>query len=325
MKSIKSNLFAKININKDTIRAFIQENAIIISFFALFVILCFSSDAFLSSRNVKNIFDQASQVGIIACGMTLTIISGGFDLSVGAIYAISGVTASVVANAYGTPFGYLSGAIVGLLFGLFNGVLIAKLRINSFIATMASSLIIKGFGLLMVAGKLIVVNAPNFDFLGRGSLVNIRMSVILFAMVIILTGLILKRTTFGRYIIAVGGNSDAASLSGINVHNIRITTFGINGLCAGIAGVLAASRISTGLMDVGSGLELAAISAVVIGGTSVMGGQGAIWRSVLGVLLLRIITNGFNILTIQPFYQLLFEGFIIIFAVAVETLTSRKK
>jgi ribose transport system permease protein len=146
----------------------------------------------------------------------------------------------------------------------------------------------------------------------------------LLAAIVICTWFLLSRTKIGRHIFATGGSAEAALLSGVRVDRVRILAFGISGLCAGIAGVLAVSRISTGLMDVGSGLELDSIAAVVIGGTSIMGGQGAIWRTVLGALMLKIILNGFNILTIAPFYQQIFEGLIILIAVAIDSLPGRE-
>jgi ribose transport system permease protein len=316
---IKENL-----LNPGSLRNILRQNAIIVSFLILFIVLSFSTHVFFSSRNIRNILDQTAQVGIIACGMTVVIIAGGFDLSVGAIFAITGVTASVVANQIGSVYGYFAGVLLGLIIGLLNGIIVSKLRINAFIATMASTLIIRGIGNLFVSGQLIAVRAPFFNFLGRGEILGARISIYLFAIVIAMIWFLLTRTTIGRHVFAVGGNADASLLSGVKVDNIRIITFGINGLCAGIAGVLAASRISTGLMEVGSGLELEAIAAVVIGGTSVMGGEGAIWRSVLGILLLHVILNGFNILTIPPFYQQIFEGLIIIVAVAIETLPRRE-
>lgn len=307
-----------------SLKLLLQQNAIIVSFLILFLILSILSDAFLSSRNIRNVLDQSSQIGIIACGMTIVIISGGFDLSVGAIYAITGVTTSVIANLYGTPISYAVGMILGLVIGLINGTLIAKFRINSFIATLASSLIIRGVGNVFVSGRLITVTATNFNFLGRGSIFGIRVSVYLLALIVILTWIMLLRTKIGRHIYATGGCAEAALLSGVRVDLVRILAFGISGICAGIAGVLSVSRISTGLMDVGSGLELDSIAAVVIGGTSIMGGQGAIWRTVFGVLMLKIILNGFNILTIPPFYQQIFEGLIILVAVAVDSLPKRE-
>jgi ribose transport system permease protein len=316
---LKSNL-----VNPAFLRTFLRQNAIIVSFLILFIVLSLATHVFFSTRNIRNILDQTAQVGIIACGMTVVIIAGGFDLSVGATFAITGVTAAVVANQVGSVYGYLAGVILGLVIGMINGVVVSKLRINSFIATMASTLIIRGIGNLFVSGQLISVKALNFNFLGRGEFLGARISIFLFIIVIAMIWFLLKQTTIGRHIFAVGGNADASLLSGVKVDNIRIIAFGINGLCAGIAGVLAASRISTGLMEVGSGLELEAIAAVVIGGTSVMGGEGAIWRSVLGILLLHVILNGFNILTIPPFYQQIFEGLIIIIAVAIETVPRRE-
>jgi ribose transport system permease protein len=307
-----------------SIRSILQHNAIIVSFVLLFIILSLAAPAFFSTRNFFNVSDQSAQIGIITCGMTLVIIGGGFDLSSGAIYAITGVTASILANQFGTVVGVIAGLTLGFVIGLINGIIISKLHINSFIATLATSFIITGAGLVFVSGRIIMVNAPYFDLLGQGKFLGVKVSVYLWLAIIAVSWFILSRTTLGRYIFAVGGNPIASRLSGVRIDFVRTLSYGISGLCDGIAGVIAASRISTGLMDVGAGLTLEAIAAVVIGGTSIFGGEGAIWRSILGVLLLQLILNGFNILTIAPFYQQIFQGLIILIAVTIDALPRRE-
>lgn len=301
-----------------------RKNAVVIVFFALFLTMSILSPAFFSARNLANVLDQSVQVGLVACGATLAIISGGFDLSVGAIFAITGVVSCVVANQSGTPLGVATGVAVGLLLGVFNGVIVAVLRINSFIATLSTSLMIMGVGNLFVRGQYIAVAAQYFDFLGRQEFLGLKHAVYVFVIFIAFSWLVLSRTTLGRQICAVGGNAEAARLSGVRVTLVRILAFTLSGLGAGLAGTIAVSRVSVGLMAVGSTLPLDAIAAVVIGGTSIMGGEGAIWRTVLGVLLLRILANGFNIIGVEPFYQQFFQGLIIIAAVALDTL-SRKE
>lgn len=324
--NIIDNLFTQIRKTKVSaeILTLLRQNTIVISFFLLFLILSFSTNVFLSTRNILNVLDQASQLGIIACGMTITIICGCFDLSVGSIYAISGLVAAIVANIYGTPLGFLAGILLGVFFGVINGLVVTKLRITAFIATLATALVIAGIGLLILPGGVVTVTATNFNVLGRHEILGAKVSVYLWAGVIILAYILLHRTTFGRYIFAIGGNEEAARMSGIKIDLIRIIAFSFNGLCAGIAGVLAASRISTGLMDVGATLVMDSIAAIVIGGTSIMGGEGAIWRSVLGILLMQLIVNGFDILAIDTYWQQIFQGAIIIIAVALDSFRSKK-
>jgi len=296
----------------------------VIAFVVLFVVLSLTSSAFLSLRNLHNIVDQSAHIGIVACAMTIVIIGGCFDLSVGATFAISGSLAAIIARAGYTEIGILTGLLVGLVLGLINGGIITLLRINSFIATLATSLVIRGLALVLTGGLLIIVSDPKFALLGQGRFLEIKYPVFIFIGFVVITWFILSRTTFGRYVYAVGGNAEAARLSGVRVGLIRTLTFCLTGLAAGLAGVITVSRIAQGVADIGTGVELDAIAATVIGGTSILGGEGAIWRTVVGVLLLRLIGNGFNLLNVPPFYQSIFQGVIIIFAVSLDTLSRRE-
>jgi ribose transport system permease protein len=302
----------------------LRDYGVLISFLILFVALSLSSPVFFTRTNLLNILAQSAPIGIIACGATLVIIGGGFDLSAGAVFAVSGVVATMVARDVDPVLGFVLAPIVGAGFGLTNGGLVTLLRINPFVATLASGMMIRGLAVVLTGGFLILVEDPDFTVLGRGSVVGIRYSVFIFTAVILGAGFLLSRTVFGRYVYAVGGNAEAARLSGIRVGLIKSLTFMISGACAGLAGVISASRVSTGQADAGVGLELSAIAAVVIGGTSIMGGEGAIWRTVIGVLLIALIGNGFNILGIAPFYQNIVQGAIIVVAVAVDALARRK-
>src|SRR5690606_39142495 len=253
-----------------------------IAFAVLFVVLSFSTPAFLSARNLHNILDQSAQVGIISCAMTIAIISGNFDLSAGAVFALAGSVAALVAQTGAVELGILAGILVGLLLGLGNGVLISSLRIHSFIATLATSLVIRGLALVMTDGRLIIVDDPGFRALAQGTFLGIRYPVYILAAWVLFTGFLLARTTFGRAVYAIGGNPEAARLSGIQVEKVRIWIFGLSGLSAGLAGVIAVSRVAQGQADIGSMIELEAIARTVIGGTSIMGGEGAIWRTGFG-------------------------------------------
>jgi ribose transport system permease protein len=301
----------------------LREFGFVASFVTLFVALSIASDVFLTWTNLVNILDQWAPVGIMACAATLVIIAGGFDLSVGAIFAVAGITAAKVASATSPELGFLAGIGIGLALGVGNGLLVTVGRVNSFIGTLASSFMIRGFALVLSGGFLVIVDDPGFQRLGSGEFLNVKYPVYVFAGVALLTTFLLGWTTFGRYVYAVGANPAAARLSGVRVDRVRAATFALSGLSAGIAGVVVSSRVSTGQADAGIGIEFSVIAAVVLGGTSIYGGEGAIWRSVLGVLFLAMIGNGFNLLNINPTYQQIIQGAIIVAAVAVDAWTRR--
>ena len=303
--------------------AWLPEVGFVISFAALFVTLSITSDVFLTWTNLANILDQWAPVGIMACAATLVVIAGGFDLSVGAIYAVAGITAAKIANATSPELGFLAGVGVGLALGLGNGLLVTVGRINSFIGTLASSFMIRGFALVLTGGFLVIVDDPGFQTLGSGDLFGLKYPVYFFLGFALVSGFLLTRTTFGRYIYAVGANPAAARLSGVRVSRVRMATFALSGLSAGLAGIIVSSRISTGQADAGIGIEFSVIAAVVIGGTSIYGGEGAIWRTVLGVLFLAMIGNGFNLLNINPTYQQIIQGAVILAAVGVDAWSRR--
>jgi ribose transport system permease protein len=307
----------------ESLYGLVRDYGIVFAVLALFVVLSFSSEAFLTKTNLLNILSQNAPLGIIACGATLVIVAGGFDLSVAAIAAVCGVIAAWTANHVSPEAGLAAGMAAGLLFGAFNGFLVAGLGINAFIATIASALVFTGIAELITGGELILVEASSFSRLGLGEVGSIHYSVLIFAGFVAAFWFLLARTALGAGVYAVGGNSTAARLSGIRVAAVRIATFMLSGLTAAVAGVLIASRVSTGQSDAGAGLELQAIAAVVIGGTSIMGGEGAVWRTVLGVMLLALIVNGFNILNVDPVWQGITEGAIILAAVALDVRARR--
>lgn len=296
----------------------LSEYGIVFSFVALFVALSIMSEQFLTTGNVLNILDQWTSVGIIAFAGTLVLIAGGFDLSAGAVFAISGVVAAEVANSSSVPLGVAAGIGIGLGLGIANGFLVTVARINPFIATLASAIVIRGLALIITGGFIVTVNDRSFSSIARNSLFTARLSVFYLIGFGLLAAFLLKATIFGRYIFAVGGNAEAARLSGVRVDAVRGATYAISGLAAGIAGVIGASRVQSGQADVGIGLELTAIAAVVLGGTSILGGAGAIWRTALGIMMLAMIGNGLNLLAVDPIYQEIVQGGIILVAVAID-------
>lgn len=303
----------------------LRNYGIVVAFIIFFIALSFLSPAFLTFRNLHNIIDQSVSVGIIACAMTLAIISGNFDLSAGAIYAFCGSLAAIIASQGHVELGFTVALVAGFCLGLMNGIIITGFRVHSFIATLATGLVIQGLALLMTNGRLIIVRNDAFTFIGQQSFLGIKYPIYIFAVWIIFTWLLLSKMKFGRAVYAIGGNPEATWLSGIRVDYTRIMVFSLTGLSAGLAGIIAVSRISQGQADMGSMIELQAIARVVIGGTSIMGGEGSILGTVFGVLLMRLIGNGFNILNISAFYQRVFEGAVILFAVALDNMIRQRR
>ena len=303
----------------------LRSYGIVIAFAIFFIILSFLSPAFFTVRNLHNIVDQSVSVGIISCAMTLAIISGNFDLSAGAIYAFCGSLAAIVAASGHVELGFALALLAGFLLGLLNGVIITTLRVHSFIATLATGMVFQGLALLITDGRLIIIREASFTVLGQESFMGIRYPIYIFIAWLAFTWILLAKTRFGRAIYSIGGNAEAARLSGIRVDLVKIMVFGLTGLSAALAGIIAVSRISQGQADMGSLIELESIARVVIGGTSIMGGEGTVWGTFFGVLLMRVIGNGFNILNVSPFYQRVFEGAVILFAVGLDTFIRRKK
>jgi ribose transport system permease protein len=303
----------------------VRSYGIVLSFLALFIALSFASDVFLTQRNLLNILDQSAPVGIVACGVTIGIIAGVFDLSVGAIFAVAAVAACKLALMTSPWVGIGVGILFGAALGVVNGVLVNAVQINSFIATLASSIVFRGIAILVTGGLIVTVTDETFSILGTETFLGAKYTVWVFALVIVATSFLLTQTTLGRYFYAVGGNARAARLSGVPVERVRTIAFVISGLSAGIAGVLAASRTSSAQPDLGMDLALQAIAASVVGGTSIMGGQGAIWRAVLGVLILAMIGNGFNLLGIDTIYQQIVQGLLIVLAVGLDQLLRRRE
>jgi len=302
-----------------------RDYGIVLTLVALVVVLSLASDAFLTTTNLFNILDQWAPLGIIALGMTLVLIAGGFDLSAGAVFALAGVIAATAANEFGIVPGILLGCAVGLLAGVINGVLITGAGINAFVATLATSIMLGGVTLAITDGTLVFVEVQGFNTFARGELFGIRYPVFMLAAAIVVAYVVLHKSTFGRYVYAVGGNPEAARLSGIRVGWVQTGTYMAVGTAAGLAGVILASRLSTATPDAGGfTLLFDVFAAVIIGGTSIAGGYGAVWRTVLGVLLLALIGNGFNLLNVDQVYQRIIFGAIILFAVWVDAWSRRQ-
>lgn len=305
---------------------FFREYAIIGAFILLFVVLSLTSDVFLTPTNLLNLAGQQAPVAILAFAYTWLLINGEFDLSAGAIVVLSGVLAANLHDDVGTWWAFAIGISVAAACGLLNGALVAYVRINSFVSTLATGIIFYGIQLALTNGRLVTITGDDtFKTLGQGELIGIRWSIWIMIAAGLVVSFVLSRSKLGRRVFAVGGNPVAARLSGIDVKRIKLLSFLVVGLAAGIAGAILTSRTTTGQPDQGTVHVFAAFAAVVVGGTSIGGGRGAVWRTLLGVFFLAMITNGFNLLGINIYYQQVIKGLIILLAVAVDALSTSKE
>lgn len=293
------------------------------------VILCavitFVSPAFMTLSNITNVFTQVSTNAIIAVGMTFVILTGGIDLSVGSTVAISGaLAASIIKSTNNIFLAVLAAGAVGIVIGLINGLLISKGKLQAFIATLATMTIFRGATLVFTNGTPISKLPEKFVEIGNGKLGFIPIPVIITVIVLIIAIYVLTQTRFGRYLYALGGNEDSARLSGINTTKIKTLVYVISGFASSIAGVIIASRIGSASPNAGTGFELDAIAAVVIGGTSLAGGEGRITGTIIGALIIGVLNNGLNLMNVSPFYQSIVKGLVILIAVLLDK-KSRKK
>jgi ribose transport system permease protein len=296
----------------------LADFAILLTVVALFIALSVASSAFLTSANLLNLLNQWAPVCFMALGGTLVLIAGGFDLSIGAIYAIAGIVAVKVTNHTTAPIGMIAGVLAGAALGLGNGVLVSVMRMNVFVATIGMSIVLTGLALLMTGGAVVVTTNLNFELFGTTTFLGVQLAIWVMLAAIILSALVLNRMSLGRYIRAVGGNIEAARLSGVRTEWVRTLTFVASGLGGGIAGVVVASQAISANANAFSGAQYAVWTALLIGGNSMYGGEGAIWRTLVGVAMLALIGNGFDLLNVNPLYQEIVTGGILLLAVAVD-------
>lgn len=296
----------------------VHEYAIVGICILMFAVLSILSGPFLSRENLLNILDQNASAGVMAFGETICIISGNFDLSVGSTYSLAGIIAMLLIPIVGPVAALIMAICCGTVIGAVNGGFVVFGRVHSFIATLATQYMIYGLALVVSGGVILVTADPGFLVLGQNDGLGVKYAIWVMVAVALVIGFGLARSVFGRHVYAVGGNRDAARLSGIRGGLVVIGAFAISGTTAAIGGVLAASQVGSSQAGSGIGLELGAIAATVIGGTSIFGGEGAIWRTVLGVLLLAMIGNGFDLLSMNATYEQIAEGVLIIVAVIAD-------
>jgi ribose transport system permease protein len=290
----------------------------------LVVLMSIFAPNFNRVDNLLNIARSISVNAILAAGLTFVILTGGIDLSVGSIVAVSGVVAVIAAIAgVPAPVAVVIGMAVGGACGLVNGVLTAYLALAPFIVTLGTMTFLRGLAYTITNGQPIVSSDLNFKDLGNGYLLGIPVPVIAMVAVFLVAWFVLERTRYGRHVYAVGGNAQAARLAGVQVNRIILSVYVVAGICAGLAGVIFAARVISAQPTAGTGYELDAIAAVVLGGTSLVGGRGRIVGTLIGAVILGVLTTGLILLNVQFFTQLLIKGVVIILAVAIDSLKQR--
>ncbi|MCV9946635.1 MULTISPECIES: L-arabinose ABC transporter permease AraH [Rhizobium] len=299
------------------------EQGLVVIFAAAFVIVSLFVPNFLTERNMLGLLQSVVTIGIVACTMMFCLASRDFDLSVGSIVAFSGMIAVMVSNATGSiPVGLVAALLCGAVVGFVNGIVIARFRINALITTLATMQIVRGLALIASDGRAVGINDPDFYQLALSRFLTVPTPIWIMLILFILFGFVLNRTVFGKNTLAIGGNPEASRLAGVNVVNMRIWIFALQGLVCGIAGILLASRITSGQPNAATGLELSVISACVLGGVSLAGGRAAMSGVIVGVLIMGIAENVMNLLNIQAFYQYVVRGLILLIAVLLDNLRS---
>ncbi|MEC1722567.1 ABC transporter permease [Schinkia azotoformans] len=306
---------------KSKISTSLQKLGPLLGFALLTIILSILSPNFLSLDNILNILRQVSINALIAFGMTFVILTGGIDLSVGSMLALSAaLTAGFMAGGMDPILAMLIGLLAGALMGAFNGFVITKGKVAPFIATLATMTIFRGLALVYTEGRPITGLSKDlsFELMGRGYFFGIPVPVIWMLVSYAILYFILKKTTFGRRVYAIGGNEEASILSGIKVDQVKIWVYSITGLLSALAGIILTSRLNSAQPTAGTAYELDAIAAVVLGGTSLSGGRGWIFGTMVGALIIGVLNNGLNLLDVSSFYQQVVKGGVILLAVILD-------
>ncbi len=303
----------------DRIANLLRRYGIVLAFVLLLIVLSFLSDSFLTLSNLLNVTRQVSINAILAAGMTFVILTGGIDLSVGSVLAVSGaMMAGLLSTGKDLLVGIAGGITVGVLLGLMNGLVITKGKVQPFIATLAMLTIARGATLVYTDGRPITGLPDRFVWLGAGELLRVPMPIFIMGATFLISYVLLTQTVLGRYVYAIGGNEEAARLSGVNVTFYKTVVYVIGGLFSAISAVILTARLNSAQPTAGSGFELDAIAAVVLGGTTLAGGEGSIGGTLLGALIIGVLNNGLNLLNVSSFYQLVVKGIVILLAVLLD-------
>jgi ribose transport system permease protein len=312
------------NLSYTSLTRLLSRYGSIVMLAVLVTLMSFTSKEFLTIHNLTNVVRQVSIFAIIGTGMTFVIITAGIDLSVGSLLALTGCAAMTVIEQTGMDYlGILVGLLIGAVAGVANGVVIARFKVPPFIATLAGLTVFRGGSLVITNGLPIIKLEGSFRFIGQGVVWGIPVPVMIMIIVVVVMQIILSRTAFGASVYAVGGNEEAARLSGIKVGWIKFWTYVLSGFFAGLSGMILMARLSSAQPAVGEGFELDAIAAVVLGGTSLMGGRGAVWSTLIGALVIGILNNGMNLMGVHTHYQLVAKGVLIVLAVLLDSYLKR--
>ena len=301
----------------------IRVYGIILTLVILLAVVGIGNPAFLSTQNIFNMLSQWAPAGIMAVGMTFVILTGGFDLSIASGYSLCAVMAAYVGQSYPPSVAFAAAIVVGLVFGLANGLLVAVVRINPFITTVGSGFVINGVALVLTKNAAFLVSNEDFGTLGAGRWHGVPYSGMLLIVFLLVFGFVLARTIYGEAIYAVGGNYEASRLSGIRVRAVVASTYVVLGGCVGLAGSITASQLTSAQANLDPGIIFDVLTIVVVGGTSLSGGTGAMWRTTVGLGIISTISNGFVLLDISPYYQSIIKGTIIVAALALDTGLTR--
>ncbi len=303
----------------------LRQYGVIIGFIVLCIFVGIMAPAFITPRNILNLLRQISIIGIMAAGMTMVIISGNFDISAGYICCLAGIVTAKCINMNLPILAVLAVVVlVGCIIGTVSGFAISVVGIPSMIATLGMGQIVNGTLLMISKGYPISISNTVMSTIGKESLLGIPIPIYIFALSIILVQFILIKTRFGRYIYSVGGNIEASRLSGINASKIIIGLFIISSVLSSLAGFVLTARVGTATASAGSGYELDAIAAVVIGGTCVSGGEGSAIKTIIGVLFMGVLSNAFNLLQVDVYFQYVLKGLIILIAVGFDCITRNR-
>ena len=298
------------------LRTLLDTSGLIAIFILLFIGLSVLVPDFLTGRNIVGLLLSVTLIGTIATTMMMVLALGEVDLSVASIVAFAGVVAAVITSTSGSVvIGVLGGVAAGGAVGAFNGFVVARFGINSLIATLAAMEFVRGLAYITSGGDAVMITVPGFFELGSASFLGLTLPVWTMIVCFVIFGVLLNMTAFGRNVLATGGNAEAASLAGVNVRRLKITVFALQGVVAGIAGVLLTSRMGLGDPNTSLGLELAVISACVLGGVSLSGGVASITGVLVGVLIMGCVQNAMGLLNVPTFYQYLVRGAILLLAV----------
>lgn len=302
-----------------------NEGVLFVVLMLLSILIGVRNPAFWTSDNLSDIARSTAFTLIVAVAATMVLIAGQLDLSVGSVYALAGVVCGIaLADGIAVPISIVLGLAAGAVVGLLNAVMVVWLKVPALIATLGTLYAARGLVLVITQGQPIYGFSDAFLFLGQGSVFGVPVPVWIALLVMIVGQFVLSRTVFGRRVYSVGSNTSAAYLAGVPIRRIQVSVFLLSALCASLAGILVAARISSGQTNSGTGLELTVIAAVIIGGTSLFGGAGSVLGTLLGSLLLSVISNGMVLARLDPFYQNIVVGVIIVAAVAVDGWRRRR-